>query len=817
MKLKSLKRISAVLTMMLALPSAAVTGAEPNEVIYYENHFNDGDGMGIFSGEGSTFSVENGMGKIVTPIQANGTSYVYASMGSDKPLHRISDGEIDTLEVKVKFDKPSKNFLFGPYDTSSGSEKKYNAILKYGDTIGLSLRGADEVSFSSDFNMKPGKWHQLYFVFNNDKYDLYIGGKKAAASVGLKGKNNTDTLTQIDKFMFAGQKESAVEQVTWIDDIIAQKLAPIYLMESSIQNGAENVSADSARELVLDFNTIIDAASLGNINITAGSRSLSAAEYSASLDESDSTKVIINFNCDLSSATHYTVDYTGVKDVINGTESNSAEGTLSFTTENKEIPLKVMSENQTNVSPFAPVTIVFNKIVSAEDLNKRISISPEAETETEVIDNSVIIKPKYNWIANKDYTVSFSGLTAADGSAVDEAASSIEFSTVADPYASAERSVDFSWYKNNLLDAEKAKKTGICGMSFDGKIKEVDWFAKNNGKPPFLYKDSIGKDDDVLTGQMLYMYSSKRSNAIVYELESGLGSFVFHTGEKIAGDGNAATLSFYTAKDGADFKDDSAYEEVSYVKSGTPSDKWQEFTYTVTACDPTVRYLKVVISKQDGVTAESIYTPMLMGAAMKPYKPEKITVYKGENTEPDTVELTFDGFLDLASISKDKFAVPDNSVLEAQIVSAKDSNCPAVQLKLAKKLADKKAYNITVSGLSDIFGNTVEESGKEIVADNPFVTIDAEFDAVGEKITGAVYLPQDNKYIGKTANVIIAYYDGKALSKCYVQSVNLKQGENDFEITADMPGADDVAKVMLWTLDENMAPICMPNNVKTAL
>ncbi|MCI5969951.1 MAG: Ig-like domain-containing protein, partial [Oscillospiraceae bacterium] len=427
MKLKSLKMVSAVLAVMLSLPSVSAIGAGANEGIYYENYFDNADAMSIFSGEGSDFSTENGLGKIVTNMKANELSYVYASLGKDNPLHKISDGEKDTLEVKVKFERATQNYLFGPYDTSGETEKNYNALVKYNNTKGTSLRGNGykvgdkEITFGDDFNMKYNEWRQLYFVFDNDKYYLYIDGKKVPGPLVLKAPATADDLKQIDKFMFAGKKESAVNQVTWIDDIIAQKLAPICLSKSSIANGAANVSAETTKTLVLDFNTIIDASSLGNINITAGDRSLSDAEYDVSVDKGDATKVIIKFNCDLSSATQYTVNYTGIKDVINGDGENTASGMLSFTTEEKAIPLKVTSENQiTDVSVFAPLTVVFNKVISKETLNN-ITISPSAEIETEAVDNTVIIKPKYNWIANKNYTVSFDALTALDGSTVDSA------------------------------------------------------------------------------------------------------------------------------------------------------------------------------------------------------------------------------------------------------------------------------------------------------------------------------------------------------------------------------------------------------------
>lgn len=110
-------------------------------------------------------------------------------------------------------------------------------------------------------------------VFNNDSYDLYIDGNKANTTpVNLKGKTtNLLDITQIDKLLFQGNKTTTVQQTTWIDDFISQKLVPICLTKSTIADNASGVSVDT-KQVTLDFNTIIDANSLSALKVYAGER-----------------------------------------------------------------------------------------------------------------------------------------------------------------------------------------------------------------------------------------------------------------------------------------------------------------------------------------------------------------------------------------------------------------------------------------------------------------------------------------------------------------------------------------------------------------
>lgn len=815
MKTMTLKKISAGIAAMLLLSQAVFAAGQENNMVYYENYFDSQTEMdNVFSGEGSTFSVENGMGKIVT-TKPNGTArQVFATFDKNKPLHKVQEGEVNTLEVKVKFEEGTIKYLFGTRDNSADEEKSNGTLLKFNDTTGNVLRGADDVGFVG-VKMTPNEWQHLYFVFNNDSYDLYIDGNKANTTpVNLKGKAmNSLNITQIDKLLFQGNKDTTVQQTTWIDDFISQKLVPICLTKSTIADNASGVSVDT-KQVTLDFNTIIDANSLSALKVYAGERELSSAEYTAAIDKSDATKVVVTFVGNLTGSTVYKINYTGVRDVINEVGSNEANGQIQFTTEAIETPFEIVSaEPISDVGLSTPVVITFNKAVSPEGLEEKITLNPSNEFTAVVDGTKVTISPKYNWLANKTYEVSFDGLTALDGTVINNNTSSNSFSTVADPYAAAAKSGDFSWYKDKV-NATKAKATGVCGVSYNG-VKAID---KLSGKTdlPFIYRNTMGSGDDVLNGDMLHMKSKNKSVCIVYQVENGLGEFILTTGEKIFAD--RGVISFYTAYEGQDFTKDEVYTKVDAVESGDVlTDKWNgNITYKVTMNDPKVKYIKVVITKSQGVTAESIYVPVLRKVEIKPYTPET-KIYKAVNSSANTVDVTFDGLLDKSSVAGKCFTIEGNEVVSAMVIDQGSSYCQTVRLNLKNKLTPDTEYTVSVEGVKDIYGIEKTSSFSFTAQDQK---INFESIAVQDgTVTGIINIPAGNKLVGETADVIAAYYENGCMNNTGIMEIKLSEGSNNFTVNiGDISKEAESAtvKLMLWTSLEELVPLCgaMINNIK---
>lgn len=806
MKKGNLKKLSAALAaavMLSAMPVYGVCAAENENSIYYEYHFDNESEKNIFSGDGSTFTVEDGVCKIVTE-KPNGTARsVYAAADSTKPVHKVAQGETDTLEAKVKFEKNTIKYLFAARDSSDTANEKTNpAILKFGDTSGK-ITSVGSNNMFKNLKMLSNKWYQIYFVFDNDKYTLYINGINASdAPIELNGGAAVN-ISQIDKFLFQGNKNTTAAQTTYVDDIVAQKLVPIYLAGSSIENGAADVPTDTEK-LTLDFNTIADSTSLENLTVKANGEAVDKSEYSVSVNETDATCIDVSFNGNLRSNALYTVSYNGIKDVINAEGANTASGEISFTTEQRETPFEMTDfAPQTDVKTDKSITVNFNKVVSGASL-QNITVTPQIEFKAEASGTSVKITPVYNWYADKEYTVSFNGLAAADGSTSN---ASIVFNTVKNPYDGSGVSGDATWYSDNKVNASKASAMGVCGVSYGNGIRSITDFYNKPGDLPFCYKNGLGSGEDVVSAPVLYVKSKQHENAIIYKAEKGVESFTLKTAEKKVNSGVTGTIELYTAPVGADFTDNSVYTKAEVVKSGEVSEKWNSgITYKINANSADIGYIKAVVKlpeDTDTTNFVSVYTPSVIGADIKPYNPSVTGAYKAENKSYNTVDVCFDGFLDKASVSADKFSITDNNVLSAEIIS--NTYRDTVRLSLSNELSDGALYSVTASAMKDIFGNDTQAQTLSFTASNKPVSI-TEAKKSDSKISGTIAVPDSSKYIGGSAKLAAAYYADGVLTNVKLQDIDLKLGNNTF--SADAPNENETVMIMLWN-DMNCAvPVC---------
>lgn len=798
MKKRNLKVLSAVISAAMLLSAAPVFAAEQDGSVYYEYRFDDtADITALFSGDGSTFSVEDGMGKIVTAKPSGSARQVYASFDQNKPIHKIGEGETDTFEVRVKFEKGTTKYIFGPHDSKNSTSN--GTLLKFGNTAGTLLRGADDVNFNAEAKMLPGEWQQLFFVFNNDKYDLYINGVKASnTSVDLKGKAaNTLNITQIDKFLFQGNKNTTTPQTTWIDDVIAQKLAPLYLTGSTVENNAENVSVET-KTVTLDFNTIIDSTALSALTVKAGERVLADTEYTAAVNSSDVTKVDITFNGALQGSTAYTIDYTGIKDVINTGDAACASGSLTFTTEEKTVPFEMTgSENTADTAVDGAVTVKFNKTVDPETLSG-ITVSPSVLFTAAADGASIVIKPEFNWLANKEYTILLNNIGAADKTVIESA--EVKFKTIENPYADVSSGGNYSWLSTKAVNASAAEAQGLCAISYADTFKDIAYF---NGKSdiPLLYKDTLGSGTDTVTGSMVCAGSGVDSVAIIYKLKRGLGTFSINTAEKITAD--MGTVEIYGAPYGCDYKNTASYTRLNAVRTGGElTTLWNsDVYYTVNANDTSIGYVMVVLNKPEGSTKRTVYTPALRSVSVS--GADGTSAYMAQNGTAKTVDVSFGGLLDLASVTGSAFSVSGKTVTGTEIVKGEASLQNTVRLTVDTAFSEGSEYTVGVSGAKDIYGNDIAEATLNFTAVSDPVAISA---------SGTVSVPEGSKYAGTSAKLIIAYYKDNGLLKADITDITLTAGENAFSAPATAEG--EKAVIMLWTSLDSASPVCKSQTVQ---
>lgn len=802
MKKRNLKVLSTVISAAMLLSAAPIFAAEQENSVYYEYRFDDAADMtALFSGDGSTFSVEDGMGKIVTAKPSGSARQVYASFDQNKPIHKIGEGETDTFEVKVKFEKGTMKYLFGPNDSKNNASN--GTLLKFGNTAGTSLKGADDNYFNTAAQMKPGEWQQLFFVFNNDKYDLYINGVKASnSSVDLKGKAAKLNITQIDKFLFQGNKSTGnnatkVDQTTWIDDVIAQKLVPLYLTGSTVADNAENVSVET-KTVTLDFNTIIDSTALSALTVKAGERVLADTEYTAAVNSSDATKVDITFTGALQGSTVYTIDYTGIKDVINTEEDACASGSLTFATEEKTVPFEITgSENTADTAVDGAVTVKFNKTVDPETLSG-ITVSPSVLFTAAADGASIVIKPEFNWLANKEYTMLLNNVGAADKTVIESA--EVKFKTIENPYADVSSGGNYSWLSTKAVNASAAEAQGLCAISYADTFKDIAYF---NGKSdiPLLYKDTLGSGTDTAKGSMVCAGSGVDSVAIIYKLKRGLGIFSLNTAEKITAD--MGTVEIYGAPYGCDYKNTASYTRLNAVRTGGElTTLWNsDVYYTVSANDTSIGYVMVVLNKPEGSTQKTVYTPALRSVSVN--GADGTSAYMAQNGTAKTVDVSFGGLLDLASVTDGAFSVSGKTVTGTEIVKGEASLQNTVRLTVDTAFSEGSEYTVTVSGVKDIYGNDIAEATLNFTAVSDPVAISA---------SGTVSVPEGSKYAGTSAKLIIAYYKDNELLKADITDITLTAGENAFSAPATAEG--EKAVIMLWTSLDSASPVCKSQTVQ---
>ena len=311
----------------------------------------------------------------------------------------------------------------------------------------------------------------------------------------------------------------------------------------------------------------------------------------------------------------------------------------------------------------------------------------------------------------------------------------------------------------------------------------------------------------MVSAPVLYVKSKQHENAIIYKAEKGVESFTLKTAEKKVNSGVTGTIELYTAPVGADFTDNSVYTKAEVVKSGEVSEKWNSgITYTINANSADIGYIKAVVKlpeDTDTTNFVSVYTPSVIGADIKPYNPSVTGAYKAENKSYNTVDVCFDGFLDKASVSADKFSVTDNNVLSAEIIS--NTYRDTVRLSLSNELSDGALYSVTASAMKDIFGNDTQAQTLSFTASNKPVSI-TEAKKSDSKISGTIAVPDGSKYIGGSAKLAAAYYADGVLTNVKLQDIDLKSGNNTF--SADAPNENETVMIMLWN-DMNCAvPVC---------
>jgi len=322
---KILSLVMAVCILTLSLGFSAVSYAAGEEKVYAVNDFGNGMGTVTFSKNANNTLADSDACYIYTEDSIdysykNNGALAMKAAGSAAEIHtKISFTEAYTpgtglvVEYKLKFDN-----VFG---TCPILFQAMNNNTVVGKTIDIDktdnvmyIRGTKN---GTDTNITKWNWgtgwvHFMLVSADGVTGDVYINGTKIdTVELNITSAINAIRLRQ--KVWTAGRD-------MYIDEVRITSCDAMKLDEASVNSGA-NIEGS----FVLDFNNLVDSATLSNIKLMQGESEIDASLYSLSIDALDKTRVIVTLDEDLPDGS-YTASYSDLWERV-----WTGEGVMKYT------------------------------------------------------------------------------------------------------------------------------------------------------------------------------------------------------------------------------------------------------------------------------------------------------------------------------------------------------------------------------------------------------------------------------------------------------------------------------------------------------
>ena len=144
------------------------------------------------------------------------------------------------------------------------------------------------------------------------------------------------------------------------DDFIVRTLGDLTLQKSSVQEGATGVSPAGA--IYMNYNMLLNNSTLSNVKVYKTGETDPVEGVSVSRLAADNTRLKITFGTALEADTEYTIDYSGLGDVLGSTVAD--DSTITFTTgKGLEIVNSYLTKDNT-AEPFGTGTFVPKVLVN---------------------------------------------------------------------------------------------------------------------------------------------------------------------------------------------------------------------------------------------------------------------------------------------------------------------------------------------------------------------------------------------------------------------------------------------------------------------
>ena len=706
-------------------------------------------------------------------------------LGAD--VHNFADGNSAvTMEIKMKTTETGDMrdlFIATDVNNANWTEKP---VSFDGGNINLFAVGRSKYKYSP---FAANTWYHVYIVYTGNTYDVYLDGRKLNEEVLFASTNNA-MLPIIRKIRF-GYKTWSASNAVWYDDFEVRSLAKMQLLDSSIPNNQTGVLLGT-NNIVLDYNNIIDKASLANVKLYEDNI-LKTSGYTVDIDTADATRLIVSFaEGTISAGKTYKTSYDGLKDMMGTT----ATGDTSFTATDAG-PAYMISSSIVNGATNVPminkkITINFDRPLSSALINvQNVTLTPALPVESISLtndDKTVEIIPASNFFAGENYTLAFSDAIKTFDNYPIAGNKSINFTTVLTDDKMVDEFDDLLVGNNNL-------------------------YAIEGGFEPHTdQKEVLGDSTRLALG-------NRDEASLIYKIDSGIRSYALDFFDVDYDPDARCLIKVFESTDGLEFSELVASPTI--IKNLGIGGYTNVLRHTVTV-SPGVKYIKVSMIRKTGVTASS-WTPRLKNitfndstfvgnnVSMIASTPSRASV---DSLPTKTIEMAFDHTLYGGSISTSTFMY-STGVTVTDVKMSDDYK--KVILTLLENTVMGAETSILMYGALDAWGQTVPPQTLAFTTKQLDTTLLGTMllDDQGNEIalTEGTFTPHfefSNYTTGnKTVSVAVAVYKNKKLEYIEAIDVIVPAGGDSFDLTDIVITDAELQTVKLLAFGDfgSMAPL----------
>ena len=799
------------------------------------------------------------------------TGYVKSNIDttvSSEPFHNLNNTSTDKTILEVKAAYSVYAPIISLFALTNGTTVTQPLIRMHMDEQKFYTNGAGTTNFFSRSSFAKDalrrNWHHYYFVLDGNTFRMFVDGEEMG-----KGSNlyyDYDNPSGVTAFLYDGV---TIDDVTinatgvrhsgmaygndnmYIDDQIIQKFENMKLNINPFEGDkAQDVPVDKLSYL-LDFNTLIDSATLSTITVSKdnGGGAATVSDVNAVLDDIDKSKLILTFPAALDNATEYTINFSGLKDMFN----SPSPANIVFNTIDLNTPSLVASYPVSGAIDFPlhsqKLTVAFDKYIDAATLTpaniwlqssegetvgvkdiktlKQTHIPPAADNADNATVTIASFLPNGTLKANTEYTIMFS-----ENIKTETTNTSIKFGDRAKvKFTTSDTAYEY------LIAFDNNPTLGNQAPYLVEMSPEV--IAADDTANGYLWAASYSVfDSAVLIGTGTYEQKPDSTKAF-----GAIGGAYFAARNSVSNVGNSRDMIYKFPTDIKNIKAERSYREgnttnagthtysfseskdsgyTDFLDAGVTTTKGKRFTNSnyiysdeiATGIPEDSQYLKIKFGTRSDISAGnvSLWANLLVYVHLNEIADDAPTALisstpaAGVTDAPaDTTQITlkFDNLINAGTIKPESFTVSGNTVKTA----VPTADYKGVILTLNSAIGTRTNVTVSAPGLEDAYGNDIAMTPISFTTQPGFL-LGGRID--GENAKATVKVDTADNY---SFTLIAASYDkvtGVLTDVVALPFVNqaLVAGEQELTIGAFAPNTTtDNVSYFAWDSLGNMMPL----------